>query len=79
MDIKTKIYQELETPDFPNLEFLFSQPVLELAPEILEELLEQEKSDFQEKLQIPNTEICFEIFDDFSILDYFFSLLSHYQ
>ena len=79
MNLKEKIIQELQNPDLPDLKFLYSSEVLELAPEILEELLEREKQDFQNKLQTKDEDISFDTFEDFSLLDYFFSLLEHYQ
>ena len=79
MNIQQRIRQELENPDFPNLEFLYSPEVLEHALEVLEELLEEEKKDFEKKLIIKDEDISFETFQDTSLLDYFFSLLEHYQ
>lgn len=52
---------------------------MQSAPELLEELLEREKKDFEEFLQKPNSEITFESFDDEGLLDYYWSLLNHYQ
>jgi len=49
-NIKQKIRTELKNPDFPNLEFLYSTEVLDAAPELLDELLEEEKKDFEEKI-----------------------------
>lgn len=79
MTIKQKIIQELENPKIPDLKFLFSDEVLDLAPEVLEELLLEEKKDFDELLKTLDNEITFEIFQDFSRLDLFFSLLNHLQ
>lgn len=78
-NIKKQVLQELHNSNFPNLELLFSSEALKLASEILEELLDKEKSDFEKKLLTPDCEISFEIFDDTSILDYYFGLLEHYQ
>jgi len=78
-DIKNKVMAELKKVEFPDLQFLFSPEVLNLAPEILDELLEQEKKDFEELLQTSKEKITFEIFDDEELLDYFWSLLNHYQ
>jgi len=79
MTTKERVLQALKNPDFPDLEFLYSSQVLDIAPEILEELLEEEKRDFENKLETPDEEICFETFDDYSLLGYIFSLLEHYQ
>ena len=43
MNIKQKILIELEKETFPNLKFLFSEEVLIIAPELLEELLKEDK------------------------------------
>ncbi|MCH8518971.1 M3 family metallopeptidase [Candidatus Gracilibacteria bacterium] len=98
--IKQKIRQELKNPEFPNLKFLYSQEVLKIALEVLRELLEEEKQDFEQKIsqkyigldmqllsfevkgensREDYEELSFETFRDFSELDYFFSILSHYQ
>ena len=125
LELKQKIRQELRNPNFPNLDFLFSSEVLEIALDFLRELLAEEKSDFEQKIskkyfgldknvgvslvdtreswnigQIVDTqnssetgqvqdlplqetnlweELSFQTFEDFSELDYFFSLLEHYQ
>ena len=79
MPLKDKIYQELQKSDFPNLQFLYSKEVLDIAQEVLEELLEKEKKDFEEKLLVDDSDISFETFDDISDLSCFYSLLEHYQ
>jgi len=50
MELKQKVLQALQNPDFPDLYFLYSPEVLGIASEILEELLRQEKKDFEEKI-----------------------------
>jgi Zn-dependent oligopeptidase len=75
--LRQKILKELNTDKIPDLKFLYSEKVLDIAPEILEELLDKEKKDFEEKLKIENKDISFEIFEDFSLLDFFYSLLNH--
>ena len=77
--MKDKIIQELKKSEFPDLAFLFSQWALEVAPEILKELLEIDKKEFEELLAKPNEEITFESFEDEGLLDYYWSLLNHYQ
>jgi len=79
MDIKQRILSELSSPDFPNLEFLYRPDSLVLAAEVLSELLDKEKEDFRKKLETPDSEISFDTFEDFSTLDYYFSILEHYQ
>jgi hypothetical protein len=79
MPIKQKILQELENTKIPDLKLLFSDEVLDIALEVLNELLEEEKKDFDELLKIDDKKITFDIFLDFSRLDLFFSLLNHLQ
>ncbi|PIE85509.1 hypothetical protein CSA08_01705, partial [Candidatus Gracilibacteria bacterium] len=76
-NIKQNILLELEKKGIPDLEFLFSKEVLDVSQELLEEMLEEEKNIFREKLKIKDKDINFSVFDDFSMLDYFFSLLYH--
>jgi hypothetical protein len=61
------------------LNFLYSDEVLDVSLEVLNELLEEEKKDFGKKLKIKNEEIIFDTFEDFSKLDYFWSLLNHFK
>lgn len=75
--LKQKIITELETPNFPDLEFLFSDEVLDIALELLREMLWEEKAKFEEKLKTPFDDITFEIFDDKDNLWYFWNLLNH--
>ena len=77
MNIKQQIIYELETHNFPNLEFLFGKEVLNVATKILDELLEEEKQDFENKLKLKNEEINFDTFNEESKLAYFWSLLNH--
>ncbi len=77
--MKDTIIQELKKSEFPDLAFLFSNHALEIAPEILKELLEIDKKEFEELLAKPNEEITFDSFEDEGLLDYYWSLLNHYQ
>jgi Zn-dependent oligopeptidase len=77
--LKNTILSELKKLEFPNLKLLFSKEALELAPEILEELLEKEKQDFEELLQEANETLTFERLEDEGILDYYWSLLNHFK
>ena len=79
MELKQKILNELKNDWFPDLKFLFSEEVLNLAPELLEELLEEDKQEFEKLLKIQNEDLTFESFEDESSLDYFWSLLNHLQ
>lgn len=80
-ELKQKIISELNRNDFPNLKFLFSEEVLDIALELLRELLITEKEKFEETLKIPNENLNFEeIFhnpEDNDNLGYFWALLNH--
>jgi hypothetical protein len=78
-NFKQQIRKELKNTDIPDLKFFYSHEALLCAPEILRELLEEEKQDFYSKLETPDSEVTFELFDEFSELGYYFSILSHYQ
>ncbi len=77
MTIKKQIIQELEKKEFPDLKFLFSEKVLDIALKILDELLEEEKQDFEARLKLGNEKINFDIFHEESILSIFWSYLNH--
>lgn len=77
--IKEQILQELHKVNFPNLELIFSSAGLGVAWELLWELLEEDKKAFEKLLKIPHSEICFDDFEDEWLLDYYWSLLNHYQ
>ena len=77
--LNKKFLNELEKKEIPDLKFLFSDEVLDISLPLLRELLEEEKQDFEEKLKTPNEKITFDLFDDFSKLDYFWSLLNHLE
>lgn len=78
-NIQEKILKELKNPGFPDLRFLYWDEVMKAAPEVLDMLLEEEKKDFEAILATADTDITFDTFQDTSDLDYFFSLLSHFQ
>jgi len=76
-NLKQKIINELENPDLPDLSFLFSEEVLDVAKDLLLEFLEEEKKDFEEKLKIDNSKITFDLFEEESKLSFFWSLINH--
>jgi len=78
-EVKNKIIKELKKQEFPDLQFLFSKEVLEVTLEVLKELLDEEKILFKKLLKTKKENITFDIFDDEDVLDYFWSLLNHYQ
>jgi len=75
--LKQKVLQELNTKDFPNLKFLFSDEVLDIAEELLLELLEKEKQQFENDLKLKDKDINFDIFVRKSDLYAFWYYLSH--
>ena len=79
MTIKEKILKQLENKEFPDLKFLFSEEVLDNSLEVLDELLEEEKTKFKDFLEKENSELSFNSFEDDSLLDYFWSLLNHLE
>lgn len=79
LTLKTRVLNEIQNPEFPNLEFLFSNEALAVAGSILNELLEQEQAEFQKILQVKNEDITFEIIEKKSLLTYYFTLLKYYS
>ena len=77
MRIKNKIIKELEKSEIPDLKFLYSEEVLDVAEELLWEFLQEEKKDFEKKLKLDNSKINFSLFEEDSKLDFFWSLLNH--
>ena len=79
INIKEKLIFELQRNDIPDLKFIFSEEVLKIAPDLLKEFLEIDKSRFEELLKIENKDLTFESFEYKSLLDLFWSLLNHFQ
>ncbi|MFK7779929.1 MAG: M3 family metallopeptidase [Candidatus Gracilibacteria bacterium] len=77
MKLKKQIIEELNRLEFPNLKFLFSEEVLDIAPEVLNNLLKTEKQKFNTLLLIETAELTFNSFEEESLLDYFWALLNH--
>jgi len=71
MKIKKQIIEELEKSEFPNLKFLFSEEVLDVALDVLKDLLKKEKQKFNTLLLMENKELTFDSFEEESLLDYF--------
>jgi oligopeptidase A len=74
-----QILNQLHKDGFPDLTLLYSAEALEIAPDILESLLQQEKTEFEDFIGMSNDKITFESFEDEGLLDYYWSLLNHYQ
>ena len=79
MNLKERVINELKNKNFPDLKFLFSSEVLDLALQIFEEELEKEKIKFDDFLNKENISLTFDSFEDDSVLDYFWSLLNHFE
>jgi hypothetical protein len=47
IELKQKILKELNKSVFPDLKFLYSLEVLDISLEILDELLENDKKEFE--------------------------------
>lgn len=77
MKIKKQIIDELNKSEFPNLKFLFSDEVLQVALEVLKDLLKIEKQKFNKVLLIESKKLSFNSFEEESLLDYFWWLLNH--
>jgi Zn-dependent oligopeptidase len=77
LERKEKILQEIQKNEFPNLAFLYEQESLRLFPEILQELLIEEKEKFQKIISTPKEELKFNDFQYFDELKYLFMLLNH--
>ena len=79
MDIKEKIIEKLGEKWFPDLKFFCSEEVLNNALEVLNELLEKEKKEFLEFLNKENKDLVFDDLENESLLDYFWSILNHFE
>ncbi|PZM86518.1 hypothetical protein DLH72_00785 [Candidatus Gracilibacteria bacterium] len=79
MNLKEKIIEKLNYSGFPDLKFLGSKEVLDLALEVLEELLEKEKKEFYKFLEKKNETLVFDDLEDDSLLDYFWSIINHFE
>jgi hypothetical protein len=61
------------------LKFFCSEEVLNNALEVLNELLEKEKKEFLEFLNKENKDLVFDDLENESLLDYFWSILNHFE
>ena len=76
--IKAKILWEINKVGFLDLEFLYSEESLEIIPEVLDELLEAEKKNFDLMLEKNIEEVSFDdVNKDDNWLWYLFSLVEH--
>ena len=74
-----QIIKEIKNPKINDFEFLFSEKNLKKATEVLKLLLDEEKKRFQEKIKNfkNGAKPSFETFQDYSILDIYWSYLNH--
>ena len=79
MNLKQKVIESLQKPSFPEFNFLFSTEVISIAADLLLELLEKEKQEFSTTLKIKDDTICFNTFQQLSLLDIFWWYLEHYK
>lgn len=77
--LKTQIIEKLSEKNFPDLKFFLKEEVLDLALEVLEELLEKEKKEFYEFLEKKNETLIFDDLESESLLDFFWSILNHFE
>ncbi|MDD2565472.1 MAG: M3 family metallopeptidase [Candidatus Gracilibacteria bacterium] len=77
IELKNKILYELEISGIPDLAFLYSEKSLQVIPELLGELLDEEIIKFHKLLETPDSDINFEIFEDEDKLGHLFGLVSH--
>jgi hypothetical protein len=61
------------------LKFFCSEEVLDNALEVLNNLLEKEKKEFLEFLNKENKDLVFDDLENESLLDYFWSILNHFE
>jgi Zn-dependent oligopeptidase len=77
--LSKQILNQLHKDGFPDLGLLYSEEALEIAPMVLDSLLKQEKTEFEDFIHMSNDKITFNSFEDEGLLDYYWSLLNHYQ
>lgn len=75
--LKTRVREELTKAGFPDLAFLYSSEVLKIVPELLLELLEENKVHFKSLLEKPIDSITFDDLNTPNPLKYLFGLLNH--
>ena len=79
INLKQKIIKELNKSTFPDLKFMYSDEVLNITLEILDELLEKDKKEFEQLLKTKKENLVFDSFESESVLDYFWSLLNNFK
>lgn len=72
MTLIQKIRKHLIEADIPDFSFIYSDDSLDVATELLEILLEEEKKYFQELIDTPLEKINYEMLDRDELLEYYF-------
>lgn len=72
----TEVEKKLEE-NILDLQYFFDEKNLDNAKNILEKMLNEEKKDFQEKLNLKDENLTFDALEDFSKLDTYFTLIEH--
>lgn len=78
ISIQDRIINELNEIELPNLEFLYSQESVDNIPFVLDRLIDKKEKDFLQLLQIPLSNVNWELIENFSQDDkmsYLYSLL----
>jgi len=75
--LKDKIRQELDKQWFLDFQFLFSKEVIWVSVEMFDELLEEEKSRFDDIISLDKESVNFADIISESKLDVFYGLMSH--
>ena len=75
--MKTKLLNELQKQGIPNFSLFQTSEALAILPELLLELLEQEKADFQALIQKTNESLTFEDFVPTFPVAYLWKIVKH--
>ena len=75
--MKEELINELKKWWIPNLKLFIKQESLAILPELLKELLQKEKDEFNTLINKDNTNIKFDDFIEDSLLDYLWRILNH--
>ena len=75
--MKSELIKELKKWWIPNLKIFIQQESLAILPELLKELLQEEKDKFNNLIARENTSLVFDDFIEDSLLDYLWRILNH--
>ena len=77
MIMKSELLNELKKWWIPNLKIFLKQEPLDILPELLKELLQEEKDKFATLLNKENISLEFDDFIEDSTLDYLWRIINH--